>query len=190
MTFNADTAIGFSWGVLGAVWLIGLAFTKPTARSQPWGPRLFHLGVALLGFTLIGGHSFRQGWLGMSLIRETPAVQMAGVVLTLCGCLFAIWARVTLGSNWSGRAVVKARHELIVSGPYALARHPIYTGLLVAAVGTALARGEARCLLGIVLIVFAFLVKMSQEELLMMQAFPEAYPRYRRRVRALIPGIF
>ena len=101
---------------------------------------------------------------------------MAGLALTSAGALFAIWARLTLGTNWSGRPSVKAGHELIMTGPYALVRHPIYTGLLLGLAGTALAIGEWHAILGFVMIVLAFMVKMSQEERLMMQTFPEAYP--------------
>ena len=190
MPFNVNFAIGCCWLGLALVWLVGLAFTKRTVHSQALGSRLFHMALALLGFALIGGQHFRQGWLGVRFVPETRFLEIAGFALTLAGCLFAIWARVTLGGNWSGRATVKADHELIVSGPYSLARHPIYTGLLLAATGTALARGEWRCVLGIALIVVAFAVKIGQEERLMLQAFPHAYPQYRRRVKALIPGVF
>ena len=78
---------------------------------------------------------------------------------------------------------------MIVNGPYGLARHPIYTGLLLACLGTTLAIGEWRCVAGFVMLVFGFMLKMSQEERLMMATFPEAYPQYRRRVKALIPGL-
>jgi protein-S-isoprenylcysteine O-methyltransferase Ste14 len=189
-TFNVQSAIGYTWEALGLVWLIGLAFTKRTIRSQPSGTHLFHLALAALGFLLLGSRYFEVGWLGEHLLPSTYPVQVAGLVATVAGCLFAIWARFTLGSNWSGRATVKAGHELITTGPYSVARHPIYTGLLVAAVGTAIAVGQVRCALGFVLIVLALAVKMSQEERLMLQAFPQAYPAYRRRVKALIPGVF
>jgi protein-S-isoprenylcysteine O-methyltransferase len=190
MTFNVNTAIGCTWGALGLVWLIGLAFTKRTVRSQRSGARAFHMVLVLFGFALVGSRYFRQGWLGVRFLPDTPTWAVMGLVLTLVGCLFAIWARLTLGGNWSGRATVKANHELIVSGPYALARHPIYMGLLLAAAGTGLARGEWRCILGIVLIALAFAIKIGQEERLMLQTFPLAYPQYRQRVKALIPGIF
>ena len=190
MTFNVPAAIGYTWEALGLVWLIGLAFTKRTVRSQPDGARLFHLALASLGFFLLGSRYFEVGWLGDRLLPATYPVQLAGLAATIAGCLFAIWARFTLGSNWSGRATVKAGHELITTGPYSIARHPIYTGLLVAAVGTAIAGGQVRCALGFVLIVLALIVKMSQEERLMLQTFPEAYPAYRQRVKALIPGVF
>jgi len=189
MTINAQAAIGYTWEALGLVWLVGLAFNKRTVRSQPTGARFFHLGLAMLGFFLLGSGFFDAGWLGERFLPADSSVQLAGLSLTIAGCLFAIWARITLGANWSSRATVKAGHELIVIGPYALARHPIYTGLLAAAVGTGMTVGKMRCLLGFVLILLAFAIKMSQEERLMVQTFPEAYTAYRRRVKALIPGV-
>jgi len=125
----------------------------------------------------------------LALFPGSFPTQYAGLAVTAAGCLFAIWARLTLGANWSGRATVKQDHQLIVEGPYRLARHPIYTGLSLASLGTALAIGEWRCVLGLIIILLALLVKMSQEERLMMETFPQAYPQYRRRVKALIPGL-
>lgn len=189
-TLNSRAVVGYVWMGLALVWLVGLLFTKRTVRAQTNGPRLFHILVVFLGFSLLGGSWFRAGWLGVRFLPDSRSVAMTGIVLTAVGCLFAIWARVTLGANWSGRATVKAGHQLITSGPYSLARHPIYTGLLVASVGTALAIGEARCVLGLALILLGFATKMAQEERLMLETFPQTYPTYRRRVRALIPGVF
>jgi protein-S-isoprenylcysteine O-methyltransferase Ste14 len=152
--------------------------------------RLFHLALALLGFSLLGSRWFDVGWLGMRFVPDSPAVALTGLGLTIAGCLFAIWARLILGSNWSGRATIKSGHELITSGPYKLARHPIYSGLIVAVVGTALAGGEWRGILAVVLILLALFVKIGQEERLMVQAFPQEYSAYRQRVKALIPGVF
>jgi protein-S-isoprenylcysteine O-methyltransferase Ste14 len=179
MALGIDSLIKFAWLVLGAVWLIGLAFTKRTERSQP------------VGFGLLAGRWFRQGWLAEPFMPQvdTAAVRIAGLALTIAGCLFAIWARVTLGGNWSGSVAVKAGHELVVHGPYALARHPIYTGLLFGALGTALAGGEWQCIVGAAVIFLALVVKISQEERLMMETFPDEYPQYRQRVKALIPGV-
>jgi protein-S-isoprenylcysteine O-methyltransferase Ste14 len=190
MTVNVQAAVGYTWEILAFVWLIGLAFTKRTVRSQAPGPRLFHLAIIMLGFFLLGSRYVRAGWLGMRILPSAEWLPVAGLVVTIAGCLFAIWARLTLGSNWSGRATVKAGHELIQTGPYSLARHPIYTGLLVAAVGTAVAEGEARCILGFVLVILGFVVKIGQEERLMLDTFPKEYPAYRQRVKALIPGVF
>ncbi len=190
MILDVNSGIGYTWEALGIVWMAGLVFTKRTVRSQPLGTRLFHLALAVLGVSLLGSQWFRVGWLGMRFIPQSRQIEWMGLGLTIAGGLFAIWARVTLGSNWSGRATVKAGHELITRGPYALARHPIYTGLMVAVAGTALAEGEWRCVLAVVVILLALLVKMGQEERLMVQTFPQTYPEYRQRVKALIPGVF
>jgi protein-S-isoprenylcysteine O-methyltransferase Ste14 len=189
VNINVSSAIAYTWEALGLVWLAGLAFTKRTVQRQPIGTRLFHLALAMIGFTLLGSHWFEQGWFAVRFVPESNTFQFGGLAITIAGCLFAIWARLTLGSNWSGQATVKAGHELIVTGPYALARHPIYTGLVTAALGTALAIGEMRCIFGFFIVVLALLIKMSQEERLMLQTFPQAYPKYRQRVKALIPGL-
>jgi protein-S-isoprenylcysteine O-methyltransferase len=190
MTLDVNTAIGCSWAALSLVWLAGVLFTKRTVRSQPTGTRLFHLALIALGFSLLGAKWFSVGWLGERFLADSAQVAWVGLVLTIAGCLFAVWARLTLGSNWSARATVKAGHELITRGPYALSRHPIYTGLMIAVIGTALARGEWRCVLAFVVILVGLLVKMGQEERLMLQTFPETYAAYRQRVKALIPGLF
>jgi protein-S-isoprenylcysteine O-methyltransferase Ste14 len=186
---NVSAAIGYAWGVLGLVWLIGLAFTKRTVRRQPTGARLFHLVLAMTGFALLGSHWFEYGWFAARFVPLSRMLEFTGLIVTIAGCLFAIWARLILGSNWSGQATVKSGHQLVVTGPYALARHPIYTGLVTATLGTALAIGEIRCILGLAIIVLALMIKMSQEERLMLQTFPQAYPQYQRRVKALIPGL-
>jgi protein-S-isoprenylcysteine O-methyltransferase len=189
VTLNVGPAIGYSWEALGVVWLAGLAFTKRVIRSQPNGARWFHIVLAFTGFTLLGSSWFETGWMAVGFVPEIDWLKLSGLALTIIGCAFAIWARITLGGNWSGRATVKERHELIVTGPYSLARHPIYTGMMIAVVGTAFAIGQVRCIIGTLIIMLALIIKMSQEERLMMQTFPDAYLRYRRRVKALIPGV-
>jgi protein-S-isoprenylcysteine O-methyltransferase Ste14 len=91
----------------------------------------------------------------MRFVPETAAVRATGLALTIAGCLFAIWARMTLGGNWSGRVSLMAGHELITSSPYALVRHPIYTGIVTGLAGTTLAGGKWRLLLGAVMILLA-----------------------------------
>ena len=189
MAIGIHAAIGWTWASLALVWAAGFPFTRKTVRAQPSGTRLFHIALALLGFSLLGSTWFGAGWLGQRFMAASRDAAVAGVGLTVLGCAFAIWARITLGANWSGRATVKAGHELITRGPYSLARHPIYTGLLVACVGTAIAYGEKRCLAGLAMVVIAFALKIGQEEKLMLETFPQAYARYRQRVKALIPGV-
>ncbi|HUB28882.1 MAG TPA: isoprenylcysteine carboxylmethyltransferase family protein [Terracidiphilus sp.] len=193
MALNTDSAIEYAWIILGVVWILGLLFTKQTVRAQTWGTRLFQTAVAALGFVLLSGNCrewFPYGWLFGRFAPHTAAIADVAVLLTVAGCGFAIWARLTLGRNWSGRVTVKADHELVTRGPYAIARHPIYTGFLIAILGTALAVGQWRGMVALAVILMAFVLKMAQEEKMMMQTFPSAYPEYRRRVKALIPGVF
>jgi len=189
MLMNA-TIVRYCWGALALVWLIAAAHTKPTLRATDLKTRVASMGTMLAGFCLVIS-DWPGGWLSTRLLPATiPTVETLGVGLTIIGCSFAIWARLALGRNWSGRPTVKAEHELVVSGPYALTRHPIYTGVLLATFGTTLADLQWRRVLGFLLVTLALLVKIHQEERLMIEAFPESYPPYRRRVKALIPGLF
>ena len=189
MRFDELSAIAWTWEGLGALWLAGFAFTKRTVSKEPLGPRAANIATGFLGFAMLGMPWFDWGWLGIRFAPDTEAVRMAGLIVTVCGAAFAAWARLKLGTNWSGRPSVKEGHELIMNGPYALARHPIYTGLLLGVAGTALAMGKWRAVVGVLVLAIAFAAKMRQEERMMLQTFPEAYPRYRERVKALIPGI-
>ncbi len=177
------------WGATALLWLVGAFRNKRTARRGSMLSRLVLLAPIALGYTLVASHTLRAGWLDLRLWPPTLAVEAAGLALTILGCGFAIWARVTLGSNWSARPSVKEGHELIVRGPYRLVRHPIYSGLLLALAGSVLAVDRNGCLLGWLLVLVTYAVKMSQEERLMMQTFPADYPAYRRRVKALVPGV-
>jgi protein-S-isoprenylcysteine O-methyltransferase Ste14 len=102
---------------------------------------------------------------------------------------FSFWARVLLAGNWSGSVTLKHGHELVVDGPYRWVRHPIYTGLLVALAGTALALGEWRGLLAIAIAAAALWRKLQLEEALMRGQFGDAYVRYAEHVPPLIPFV-
>jgi protein-S-isoprenylcysteine O-methyltransferase Ste14 len=189
MTMTATSVILYSWAVFALVWLIGALRTKQTLRTTPAVERAIVLPILLLGFFLALSNWFPSG-LAIRALPPSAGMRAIGAALTLLGCLFAIWARLALGTNWSGRPTVKTGHELITTGPYAWARHPIYTGILAAAIGTALADLQWRRVLGVAVIAAAIALKMRTEEKLMMQTFPDAYPPYRKRVKALIPGLF
>ena len=111
------------------------------------------------------------------------------VVLCALGLLVAIWARRTLAGNWSSDVTFKQGHELVKAGPYRFVRHPIYTGLLLMCLGSALDIGRLRGWLGLVLVFVGFWIKLKQEETLMLQHFPDDYPAYRKQVKALVPFV-
>jgi protein-S-isoprenylcysteine O-methyltransferase Ste14 len=129
-------------------------------------------------------------WLDDRFLPPSGAVYSAGTLVLAAGLAFMVWARRTLGRNWSGRVTLKEDHELIRGGPYRLVRHPIYTGLLLALLGTAIAFGQWRDVIALGLITLAVLRKMRVEERFMAESFPADYARYRAEVPALIPFVF
>jgi protein-S-isoprenylcysteine O-methyltransferase Ste14 len=112
-----------------------------------------------------------------------------GAAVTALGLLFSVWGRIHLGRNWSQAVTVKEDHELIVTGPYSLVRHPIYTGLLTGFLGTAIAIAEVRGVLAFGLVLIVLLGKLRLEERWMRKEFGESYEQYSRRVAALVPLI-
>jgi protein-S-isoprenylcysteine O-methyltransferase Ste14 len=116
-----------------------------------------------------------------------PLVLLAGAAVTIAGLLFAVWARVYLGRNWSRSVTIKEDHELITTGPYALARHPIYTGILTGLLGTAIALSQVRGFIAFALFFFAFWIKLRMEEQWMRSQFGETYVTYAHQTAALVP---
>lgn len=177
-------AMWLSWG---AYWWLAARGTKPNERREPLGSRLLHMLPLLLAVVLLWPDNFPVALLNARLLRWTPWVFWSGALVTLAGLLFTVWARVHIARNWSGTVTIKQDHQLIESGPYALVRHPIYTGLLVAFIGSALARGEWRGLVAVVIVWLALWRKLGLEERWMLEIFGQRYEDYRRRVPALVP---
>ncbi len=107
----------------------------------------------------------------------------------MAGVLIAIWARFSLGRNWSGVVTLKEGHELVTSGPYAAIRHPIYTALILLFLGTTLLVGTPSASLGLACVIWSCWVKLRQEETLMLLQFPDSYPAYMARTKRLVPGL-
>ena len=182
--------------LMPVIWLIWLMYwalaaigTKPAARSERPASRLTHsipivLGGLMLAFPDLLGPTLQQRF-----VAATPAWFWLGLALVGCGLVLTVVARMSLGSNWSGIVTLKQDHELVRSGPYAFMRHPIYTGLLLALIGTAIAIGEWRALIGVALIALGLVRKLMIEERFMMAQFGEAYAHYRAHVRALVPFV-
>ncbi|HTZ83388.1 MAG TPA: isoprenylcysteine carboxylmethyltransferase family protein [Candidatus Acidoferrales bacterium] len=113
-----------------------------------------------------------------------------GAAITVAGLLFAVWARRYLGGNWSSAVTIKQDHELITTGPYALVRHPIYTGILTGFLGSAIALSQVRGLVGFILILVVLWAKLRMEEDWMRSEFGEKYVAYAQRTTALVPYLF
>ena len=125
----------------------------------------------------------------LHLVPQTPLVGAIADVLCVGGIAYAIWARRHLGKNWSPRPALKEGHELVTSGPYRLVRHPIYTGILAAFIGSALVSG-APWLVAIVIVGAMFVARVKTEEGIMTKQFPDQYPEYKKKTWALIPFIW
>jgi protein-S-isoprenylcysteine O-methyltransferase Ste14 len=143
--------------------------------------------MQLLGFALTFVSKTRVGILANRILPRNFGLLVAGIALTWVGIGLAMWARWHLGQYWSGRVTLKEGHQLIRSGPYAHFRHPIYSGLDLAALGAALAFDEWGCVLGVACIVVAHWVKAKREERLLATQFGEAFQEHSRSTGFLFP---
>jgi protein-S-isoprenylcysteine O-methyltransferase Ste14 len=172
-----------------AVWMALARGVKPVARSESASARLTYLLLVALAVYLLVAPRVPSPWLNERFAPFVPWLLWLGAALTFAGIAFSIWARLLLAGNWSASVTLKHDHELVVAGPYHCVRHPIYTGLLVALAGTALALGEWRGLIALAITAAALWRKLRLEEALMRGQFGDAYARYAERVPALIPFV-
>ncbi|HUZ05665.1 MAG TPA: isoprenylcysteine carboxylmethyltransferase family protein [Acidobacteriaceae bacterium] len=186
---NASLVVGFLWETLGLIWLVGIVRNKRTVRRQSTLSRSLQLGLTLLAYFLLFSPMWHIGICRWKLFPQTAATNMAGILLTLAGCLLAIWARLILGRNWSMNVTVKQAHTLTTTGPYAFVRHPIYSGLLLMVLGTTMVFDRVSGVLALGVMFLGFWLKLHTEELFMEQEFGEQYVAYKYRVKALIPGV-
>jgi len=166
-----------AWGVWLLYWLIAAAGAKAGARRRRLRPPGLLLAIA---FVLL--HFFKTG----NLAVHTLILQVAGMILFLSRLGLTVWARIYLGRNWGMPMTEKSEPELVTSGPYRVVHHPIYSGLLLAGLGTALATNLA-WLVALALMGAYFIYSARVEERLMTTSFPSAYPSYRARTKMLIP---
>lgn len=179
------TLIDWVWAVLVVTWVVLAFHTKRTAaRHRSTRLPILLILVALVALTA-GGR--RGAWWHRHLWFTTSTLSVVSTSLVVLGAAFAIWARLTIGTNWSGTVTLKEGHELIVRGPYRIVRHPIYTGLIAMGIGTAMIYAEAAGFAMVAFGVVVFALRIPAEERLMTETFPDQYPQYRRRVKAVIP---
>ncbi len=178
------------WVAFVVYWQIKAARTKTTQRLEPAASRILRLVTFTIVIVLLLPVPIPLPWLYRELWPQGLWPFWIGAAFTVGGLLFAVWARLHLGSNWSRSVTIKQDHELITTGPYALVRHPIYTGILVGFFGTAIALSQVR---GVIVVVLVFLVlwaKLRMEEEWMRSQFGETYAAYAHQTAALVPYIF
>jgi protein-S-isoprenylcysteine O-methyltransferase Ste14 len=170
-------------------WLVKGAKTRETQRKEPFTSRYGVMLILIVGYVCIFSSRASIGILGRRFVPTTTDVALFGVIVTWLGIALAIWARHDLGEFWSARVTIKEGHELIRTGPYARFRHPIYSGLFLATLGSAVAIGEWRCLLGVALVLMAYSIKAKREEAMLTEQFREAFAEHRRHTGFLLPKL-
>jgi protein-S-isoprenylcysteine O-methyltransferase Ste14 len=185
--FSPRQCINALWILFALYWLVSALKRKKTKRRETWGQRLRYSLPLVAAFYFLSRPAAHYGWLGVRFVPYSPAVEWLGVLLTAVGVGAAIWARWHLGSNWSGVVTLKEGHELIRSGPYRNIRHPIYTGILLAALGTAVTVGEVRGLLAVGVAWLCFYAKARREESFLNQEFGPRFAEHRRGTGMFLP---
>lgn len=194
-----DTIILVSWVAFLLVWGVSAFFVKRDVHSRGyaalwqryWALRLAAAALVIFAAVRLGHRARLPGAVLFSHLLFTPtqALGWMSAALTAIGIGLAIWARVNLGRNWSSHPAVKEHHQLVTTGPYAYVRHPIYSGIMLAALGTALITS----IFGIAMFIFvsiAFALRMNKEEKIMLELFPEQYPEYHRHTKRLVPFVW
>lgn len=181
-------------------WIIYLAYfflawrfisaqrVKATVKRQSWSSTLAYRIPVALGCLLLLNPGLPPS-LNLVLTPHADWARVIGVMICGFGLFVTIWARRTLAGNWSSDVTFKQGHELVKAGPYHFVRHPIYSGILLMCIGSAVAVARLCGWLGVVLVGVGFWIKLKQEESLMLQHFPNEYPVYRKQVKALVPFV-
>ena len=192
----AAVGIAVCVGTVVAVWVAGALYNalrtlhnashvpRERTRSQPGSAALIVVAVACAGLAVVSRSHFD----GLAVGASWPRV--LGLAVLAASTVFTLWARFSLGTMWSLAPQVKDDHRLRTHGPYAVTRHPIYTGVLGMLLGATLLSGIGQWIVLFPVGLILFEVKIRMEEHLMLATFPEQYPRYRRQVPQLVPGLF
>jgi protein-S-isoprenylcysteine O-methyltransferase Ste14 len=167
------------WGAFWLYWLIAAIGVKQGTRSTR-----FRLPGLIIVLGVVLARAFRPG----SLAVHSVVLQIVGLVVFASGLGLAVWARIYLGRNWGMPMTEKEEPELVTTGPYRYVRHPIYSGLLLAVLGTALAT-NLYWLIAFVLSGAYFIYSARLEEGILTSSFPSAYPGYQARTKMLIPFV-
>ncbi|MGZ4403020.1 MAG: methyltransferase family protein [Gaiellaceae bacterium] len=177
-----ELVFAVGWAAFWLYWLIAALATK---RSRvPWSRELRIRAVLVVIVILL----VRLGAFRGHGVHTDPWREAFGLVLFGLGLAFAIWARVHIGRNWGRPMTQKDEPELVTSGPYRLVRHPIYSGILVAGIGTAVALSwwwlTAVALAGVY-----FIYSATVEEHYLAEQFPDSYPLYKHSTKMLVPFV-
>jgi protein-S-isoprenylcysteine O-methyltransferase Ste14 len=177
------------WILFLVIWLLAAISNKRSIYRESGAERLRYSILLVLAYLLLTKRDLLPFPFDVRIIPTTEAIGWTAGIVCVAGLAFCLWARATLGRNWSGTITLKEGHELIERGPYRLVRHPIYTGLLVMFLASAIAFGHLGGFVSVAVAFASFWIKLSNEEKLMRQQFPEQYRSYEQRVKRIIPFV-
>jgi protein-S-isoprenylcysteine O-methyltransferase Ste14 len=186
ISWQAVTSLWIAWLLY---WIVSAWSVRRNERGESGTQRLLTAIVLGFGGFLIFARASHVGALDRRFVPDSKAGRVVALIMVTSGLGFSVWARVHLGKFWSARVTLKEGHQLIQSGPYARVRHPIYSGIALAMIGTALFVGEWRALLGAGIFIVGHWLKARREEALLTSQFGQEYAEYRDRTGSLLPRL-
>ena len=175
-----------AWAGLGLVW--SAPANGPQSAEFKWY-RPLRLVVLAAVFALLFWNVTGVGFLGKRFVPDIPVLGLLGFVAAIAGMAVTSWSRIALGRYWSDKVILQTEHQLIRSGPYACMRHPLYSGVLLAVLGTALVLGEVRGLLSFVVLLFNYSIKAKREERILAERFGPEFQEHEKQAGFLLPRL-
>ena len=189
MRFNIGIAIEIVWLVFVVYWIVAARYVNPMRSREPAARRLIYLLLIAAAVVLLNSHATAFGGMNRRFLPRSYWLAGAGLALTAAGIGFAIWARNHIGRFWSASVSIREDHQLIRTGPYARIRHPIYTGVLVALAGTAMAVGTYPSLVAFAIVLVGLSYKARREEALLAREFGKSFDEHRRHTGFFLPRV-
>ena len=181
--------VGIIWIIFLAYWWISATKAKKSAKieNQSQMQRTgFRILIIIIVFLLLQLPDVKTFFYHDFI--ASYAIKIVGLIFFIVGLALAVWARIYLGRNWGVPMSLREKHELITTGPYAWVRHPIYSGFLLAMLGSGLADSFIWLVIFIYLCIY-FIYSAKVEEKMMAEIFPDQYPEYKKRTKMLIPFV-
>jgi len=175
------------WIVFLVYWIVASIKTRTTRTKESFVSRYSILFIEVVGYVLLFSREAGIGFLGTLFMPRSLAIAILGVILTWLGIGLAIWARYHLAENWSARITIKEDHQLIRTGPYSHLRHPIYSGIILAAIGSGIVIDRWRCVLGFCFVLLGYCLKGRKEEAMLSQEFGDAFLEHKKHTGFLLP---
>jgi protein-S-isoprenylcysteine O-methyltransferase Ste14 len=189
MAMSAMQICGGLWLAFLVVWMVWAIRTKPVQRRESVSSRFSYMFMNVAAAYLMFSSDVSRGYLRVHLFTPNSFTDALGIAITFAGIAFAVWARAYLGANWSSTVTVKVGHQLVRKGPYRWVRHPIYTGMTLGMLGTAIVRAQVRGAIAVVLMYIGFKIKSKIEERMMTDSFGAEYDDYRSSTGGILPKL-